>query len=103
MDKQAVLLDLCMRLEAAGQADDWPEVSAVDHDIGDAMSRLHAEKTWTAAEHAALIRLKLAHLAIRERCANALARLDGRMADLREQKPGWMAYAMNDRVHGSGA
>lgn len=93
MDRQALFLGMAQRLRGAYSTSNWRELKAVDAELALLLRRLTASKTWTKAERGALTDLRRAHDEAGEHCAREAALYQARMAGMRENRIGWLAYA----------
>lgn len=98
MDRGAQLAyqvaQMTLQLERLSADGDWHALAALDRELAAWLPKL-SSRQWTAAEHAALAQLRLAHGTARERCEKEAARVGTQLTQMRERKDGWMAYAMS--------
>jgi hypothetical protein len=73
---------------------DWERLGALAKTLAPQLSALAARGPWSAAELAALARLRAAHDRAAAACAQALEQLGQRLAEMRDNKDGWIAYAL---------
>jgi ferric-dicitrate binding protein FerR (iron transport regulator) len=81
-------------LATAGAASDWDRLDAATRELGPQLARLAAQGPWNDAERAALARLRAAHDGAAAACGAAAAALAARLDEMRNNKDGWIAYAM---------
>ena len=94
MSRHAEIGMLAAAFRDAGEARDWERLGALAKALAPRLSALAARGPWTAAELAALARLRAAHDAAAAACAEALESLGQRLAEMRNNKDGWIAYAL---------
>ena len=94
MARTAAIGMLAAALADAGAARDWERLGALAKALAPQLSALAARGPWTAAERAALTRLRAAHDGAAAACAAALEELGQRLAEMRNNKDGWIAYAL---------
>ena len=94
MPKSAVIGKLALAFRDAGIARDWERLGALAAALGPQLKALGARGGWTEAELAALAQLRTAHDGAATACGEALDTLGARLADMRNNKDGWMAYAL---------
>lgn len=94
MDRSAAIGRLEARLRDAGGRADWDLLERAVGELGPRLRQLAAQGPWSAAERAALERLRAAHDGAGAACARAADALRARLADMRDNKEGWMAYAL---------
>lgn len=94
MARTAAIGMLAAALADAGAARDWERLGALAKSLAPQLSALAARGPWTAAELAALARLRAAHDGAAAACAEALESLGLRLAEMRNNKDGWIAYAL---------
>ncbi|MGO4377361.1 hypothetical protein [Pseudoduganella sp. RAF53_2] len=103
MDRQATLLQLAQKLSAATASSDWKALAAIDTLLGSALPKMAAQGKWTPAERAALDALRALHKTALARVNDATAELDKHLYDLKNNREGWMAYALDNEVSGTHA
>ena len=87
---------MALRLRRAAAAADWQRVAVLDREIGALLPQLATRSDWAPDELEALDELRKVHTEVRRECASALERIDVRLAEHREHRGGWIAYALND-------
>lgn len=95
MDRQQTLLELAHEIGAASAGDDWPALAASSRTLASRLLALHAQGPWSRSEREALATLGSVHAQAEERCAQATASLGERLRDMRDNKEGWIAYALD--------
>lgn len=97
MDKQMpssqLLQQLAQGLQQAGRARDWVQLARVDAELARALPRWSTPAAWGAAERSALQDLRQAHAQAQQLCAAELQDLDQALAQMREGRGRWQAYA----------
>lgn len=88
------MLVLAQRLKRASSEHDWVDLAKVDGELAILLPALAARGPFERAESQAVQVLREAHRAAIECCAREAAQLDERMAQMRANREGWMAYAM---------
>ncbi|WP_326536805.1 hypothetical protein [Pseudorhodoferax sp.] len=96
MSRQQQLTQLAARILGAARAKDWPALQTADRELSRDLPRLAAEGPWSAAELGALERLGTAHAMAHGLCRDASEVLEQQIAQLREGRDGWLAYALQD-------
>jgi hypothetical protein len=94
MPRSAVIGKLTAAFVDAGAARDWDSLDALARALGPQLSTLGARGAWNASELAALAQLRAAHDGAAAACGEALDTLGARLADMRNNKDGWIAYAL---------
>lgn len=94
MDRRTRLNDLARRLRRAASAEDWAALSTIDRELAHVLR--WTPPTGSRSERAALETVWRAHVEARERCAHETTRVDKVLAQMRQHRDGWMAYAMTD-------
>ena len=94
MPKSAAIAKLAAAFQEAGAARDWECLDALARALPAQLANLGARGTWSAAELAALAQLRAAHDGAAAACADALDALSSKLAEMRNNKDGWMAYAL---------
>jgi hypothetical protein len=96
MDRHSVLANFAQRIRTACSASKWHDLRSVDAEMAQLLRKLPDWQGWTQAERVALEDLKSAHAEARAHCARESALYAARMASMRENRIGWMAYAMQN-------
>ena len=94
MDRSRAIDRLAKVLADACAAGDWDLLGRAARELGPQLQALAAGKPWSAAERAALGRLRSAHDAAAVQVDAASGHLQARLDDMRVNKEGWMAYAL---------
>jgi hypothetical protein len=102
MDRRAALLALADSLRAAGAAADWEALAKADAALAPALAALAARGPWRGPERLALQALREAHEQARQRCAQAKTQLGEHLHEMRENKEGWIAYALYSETDPNG-
>jgi hypothetical protein len=95
MPRSAAIGKLAAAFADAGAARDWERLGALAPALGAQLAALGARGAWNRTELAALADLRTAHDGAAAACAEALELLAARLADMRNNKDGWMAYALS--------
>jgi hypothetical protein len=95
MPRSAAIGKLAAAIREAGAARDWERLDALVRALAPQLSQLGERGTWNRGELAALVQLRAAHDGAAAACAEALETLGARLADMRNNKDGWMAYALS--------
>ncbi|MGV7206811.1 hypothetical protein ACLB1G_03030 [Oxalobacteraceae bacterium A2-2] len=103
MDRQRTLLQITQRMHAALAADDWQALAAINTMMASALPQMAAAGAWSPAERAALRNLRETHEQARTRCAAVAAELESRLRGMRDNKEGWMAYALDNEFADTGS
>jgi hypothetical protein len=101
MKRPLELVALAQRLRAASAAGDWAALELVDRDVAAALPSAAKQGLGSANERSAWASLRQAHRSAHERCGREAALLGERLAALRTNKEGWLAYAVQERGAGS--
>lgn len=101
MDNSAALLHTAASLRSAADAAAWEQVAQMTRALAPQLDALAARGPLSAAERAALQRLREAHDHAAEAVAAAAQALKTRMDDMRANKDGWIAYAMHNATESS--
>jgi hypothetical protein len=99
MDRARKLATMALRIRRAAAAEDWRQVALLDREIGallPQLAQLTRTSGWAAADLDALNMLRNVHDEVRRECALALERVGTHLAEHRDRKGGWIAYALND-------
>ena len=94
MPRTAAIGQLAAAFVQGGAARDWERLGALAHALAPQLAALKARGPWNDRELAALAQLRTAHDKAAAACAEALDTLDARLADMRNNKDGWIAYAL---------
>ena len=94
MPRTAAIGQLAAALVQSGAARDWERLGALVHALAPQLAALKARGPWNDRELAALAQLRTAHDNAAAACAEALEALGARLADMRNNKDGWIAYAL---------
>ncbi|WP_028101163.1 hypothetical protein [Pseudoduganella violaceinigra] len=94
MDRQATLLQLGQQLGAATAANDWAAMAAMNTLMASSLPELAAQGPWLPAERAALAALRELHLAAVAKVDGSTVELGQHLADLANNREGWLAYAL---------
>jgi hypothetical protein len=100
MNREAELRSLAQRLQAAGEAGEWRALAVIDRELAGRWEKFVAHGPWTASERQALAVLHQAHSEAAALCGREVQRLQERLAELRLNKEGWMAYAVGSEWEG---
>lgn len=98
MDRYANLMSIARNLLNASQRGDWTLLEGVDRQLAELLTRRTEWGQWSQQEMMALATVQRAHEQARERCATQTEAMRARLGQMREQKAGWLAYAMNGDV-----
>ncbi|KQQ91595.1 hypothetical protein [Massilia sp. Leaf139] len=79
----------------AHAARDWERLNTLALALGPQLAQLGQRGAWNRDELAALTQLRTAHDAAAAACGEALDTLGARLADMRNNKDGWIAYALS--------
>jgi hypothetical protein len=93
--RQTQLAQLGDALQAAAARADWTALGVQARALAPALLALAARGPWSAAERAALQRLRGQHDVAAAAAAGATRALGARLDELRTNKDGWIAYAMH--------
>jgi hypothetical protein len=96
MDKSSALLRTAESLRSAADGAAWEQVAQMTRVLAPQLDALATGGPLSRAERAALLRLREAHDHAADAVAAAAASLKTRMDDMRDNKAGWMAYAMDN-------
>ncbi|KQP06469.1 hypothetical protein [Pseudorhodoferax sp. Leaf265] len=96
MSRQQQLTQLAAQVLGAARAQDWQAVQLADRALARELPQLAALGPWSGAELEALERLGTAHAMARGLCREASETLEQQIAQLREGRDGWLAYALQD-------
>ena len=95
MPRSAAIGTLAAAFTAAGAARDWERLGFLARALAPQLATLAKSGAWTNAELGALARLRAAHDGAAAACADALDALAAKLAEMRNNKDGWMAYALS--------
>jgi hypothetical protein len=95
MDRRDALLRLTAEFATAGAAADWERLGTAARLLGPQLDTLAAQGPWSAAERSALALLRAAHAESMAACEQALGALGARLEEMRTNKDGWIAYALD--------
>ena len=98
MDRYAQLMSIARNLLSASQRGDWSLLESVDRQLAELLTRRTEWGQWSQQEMMALAAVQRAHEQARERCVTESQAMQARLGQMREQKAGWLAYAMNGEV-----
>lgn len=96
MSRQQQLARLAAQILGAARAKDWPALQASDRELARELPSLAAQGPWDATELGALERLGTAHAMAHGLCRDASDALEQQIAQFREGRDGWLAYAQQD-------
>ena len=96
MPRSVAIGMLAAGFKEAGAARDWERLDVLARALAPQLSALGQRGPWSRGELAALAQLRAAHDGAAAACAEALETLGARLADMRDNKDGWMAYALSD-------
>ena len=94
MPRSAAIGTLAAAFTAAGAARDWERLGFLARAMAPPLATLAKSGAWTNGELSALARLRAAHDGAAAACADALGTLAAKLAEMRNNKDGWMAYAL---------
>jgi hypothetical protein len=96
--RQAQLLRMGEALRGAAAAADWALLGEHVDVLAPQLRALAARGPWNAGERQAVARLRAAHDMAFEAAAAASGELAARLEQLRSNKDGWIAYAMDSET-----
>jgi hypothetical protein len=96
--RQAQLLRMGEALRGAAVAADWALLGEHVDALAPQLRALAARGPWNAGERQAVARLRAAHDIAFEAAAAASGELAARLEQLRSNKDGWIAYAMDSET-----
>jgi hypothetical protein len=96
--RQAQLLRMGEALRGAAAAADWALLGEHVDALAPQLRALAARGAWNAGERQAVARLRAAHDTAFEAAAAASGELAARLEQLRSNKDGWIAYAMDSET-----
>lgn len=94
MPRTAAIAQLAAALAQAGTARDWERLGVLARALAPQLAALKARGPWSHVELAALAQLRTSHDNAAAACAEALDALGARLAEMRNNKDGWIAYAL---------
>lgn len=94
MPRTAEIGRLAAALAEAGAARDWERLGTLAHGLAPQLAALQARGPWTRAELTALASLRASHDGAAAACSEALTSVGARLAEMRNNKDGWTAYAL---------
>ena len=94
MPRSAAIGKLAAAIRDAAVARDWERLGVLARALAPQLTALRERGAWTGSELAALAQLRAVHDAAAAACGEALDTLALRLADMRNNKDGWMAYAL---------
>jgi len=95
MPRSAAIGRLATGFTEAAAAQDWERLGVLAAALAPQLAALTARGAWNGTETRALAQLRAAHDNAAADCGAALASLGSRLADMRNNKDGWMAYALS--------
>ena len=95
MPRSAAIGKLAAGIKEAGAARDWERLDLLTRALAPQLATLGQRGAWNRTELAALTQLRAAHDGAAAACDEALETLGARLADMRNNKDGWMAYALS--------
>ena len=98
MDRTRAIDALAAALQGALARADWDRLGAGVQALAPRIRELAQAGRWSAAERAALDRLRDAHERARVQVDAASAQLQARLDDMAGNKEGWMAYALEGEL-----
>lgn len=103
MERQQQLVSLTRRLLAAEAGADWTALGNLDRELSVALPRLAARGAFVGDESLAFAGLRQAHQRLRASCERETTRLGEHLNGLRQNREGWLAYAMDGQGDGGAA
>jgi hypothetical protein len=95
MDRSATILKIGAGFVSASAASDWDGLEIAARTLGPQLAALAAHGPWSGAERNALAQLRAAHEHAERACAHAHDALAARLDQMRSNKAGWLAYALD--------
>ncbi|MEV4777961.1 hypothetical protein MRBLMU1_000470 [Burkholderia sp. LMU1-1-1.1] len=95
MDRQATLVQMAKKMNAAIAAEDWKLLAAMNTLVEATLPQMAAQGKWSGAERAALSALHEMHQEAVRRCDLATEDLGRRLNEMQANKEGWLAYALD--------
>ena len=102
MPRSAAIGRLAAGFKEAGATGDWERLGALAAALAPQLATLAARGAWNRTELAALAQLRAAHDGAAAACTEALDALGARLAGMRDNKHGWMAYALTGDMEPAG-
>jgi hypothetical protein len=102
MDRCGAIQALRAGLAASAGARDWERLDAAATALAPRLSQLAAAGAWSAAERRALAALRSAHEHAAAECSGAVLALAQRLEEMRTNKEGWIAYALENQTASEG-
>ncbi|MEN3275850.1 MAG: hypothetical protein V7631_1640 [Massilia sp.] len=102
MPRSAAIGKLSAALRDAGMARDWERLGVLATALAPQLAALKGRGAWNRNELAALAQLRASHDHAAAACAEALDALGARLADMRNNKDGWIAYALASETEPAG-
>lgn len=102
MPRSVAIGKLAAAFNDAGAARDWERLGLLARALAPQLTTLGERGAWNRAELAALAQLRAAHDGAAAACAEALETLAARLADMRNNKDGWIAYALSSDTEPAG-
>lgn len=94
VDRATAMLQAARALEQARTAADWPRLAELAAALGPRLQAWAALGALSRPERQALARLRAAHDGAAASCKANLDSLAGQLAAMRDNKDGWLAYAL---------
>lgn len=94
MDRTAAIARLAARLRDASARADWDLLERAVRELGPQVQALAGRGIWSEPERTALADLRAAHDGAASASAEAAMQLEAQLAGMRDNKEGWMAYAL---------
>lgn len=94
MDRTRTLELMAARLSSASLGARWDLLERAVLELGPQVQALAAQGPWNTLERGALLRLRAAHDRAAHAAADAAAGMRARLDEMRNNKEGWMAYAL---------
>jgi hypothetical protein len=102
MPRSAAIGKLAAAFRDAGAARDWERLGVLAQALAPQLTTLGERGAWNGSELAALAQLRAAHDDAAAACGEALDTLGARLADMRNNKDGWIAYALTSETETAG-
>ena len=102
MPRTAAIGALAAALGEAGAARDWERLGGLARALAPQLAALKARGAWNRGELAALAQLRTTHDNAAAACAETLETLGARLAEMRNNKDGWIAYALAGDIEPAG-
>lgn len=93
-DRAAAMLQAARAFEQAHAAADWPRLGELATALGPRLQAWAARGALSRTERQACARLRAAHDSAAAACQANLSTLAGQLAAMRDNKDGWLAYAL---------